>query len=359
METKERIWPDIAIPPGELLAETLETLGMSQAELARRTGRPAQVINEIVQGKKEITPETALQFERVLGTPAHVWVGLESDFRFLKAKLGEEEQLQEEVELAEAFPFKEMAALGWVAGGTKATDCVRELLRFFGVASLKQVVLPGVAWRRAKMKPSRHTLAAWLRQGERQAQQIQVPDYDAEALRSLLDRLRTLTLDVENFGDRLRRWLHECGVAVVFVHELKHTGAHGVTRWLGKHPVMQLSIFYRWYDIFWFTVFHEIGHILRHGREMFIELEGGAANDEAEEDADRFAADCLIPPREYSRFLERARRPLSEHAVRTFADRVGVHPSIVVGRLQHEGQLPRTHLNPLRPRLRWSQPEER
>src|SRR5207245_10980711 len=112
METKERIWPDIAIPPGEFLAETLEAMGMSQAELARRTGRPAQAINEIVQGKKEITPETALQFERVLGTPAHVWVGLEADYRFVKARLDEERQLEAEANLAADFPIRERAAVG-------------------------------------------------------------------------------------------------------------------------------------------------------------------------------------------------------------------------------------------------------
>lgn len=326
---------------------------MSQAELARRMGRPAQAINEMVQGKKEITPETALQFERVLGTPAHVWVGLESDYRFLKAKLDEEETLQAEVALAEKYPFAEMVALKWVPAVTKATDRVRELLRFFGVASLRQVALPGVAWRRAKVPPSPHALAAWLREGERQAQRVDVPDYDAQALAALVGRLRTLTLDVESFGDRLRRWLHDCGVAVVFVQELKHTGAHGVTRWIGKRPVMQLSIFYRWYDIFWFTVFHEIAHILRHGREMFIELQGGAANGEAEDDANQFAANSLIPLREYARFVEQARPRFSEHAVRAFADRVGVHASIVVGRLQHDKRLPRTHLNGLRPRLQW------
>src|SRR6266849_5898152 len=164
METRERIWPDIAIPPGELLAETLEALGMSQADLARRTGRPPQAINEIVQGKKEITPETALQFERVLGTPAHVWVGLEADYRFIKARLEEERCLEAEAGLAAEFPFREMAALGWVQSATKTADRVRELLRFFGVASLNHVQLPAAVWRRAKVTASRHALAAWLRQ---------------------------------------------------------------------------------------------------------------------------------------------------------------------------------------------------
>jgi len=278
---------------------------------------------------------------------------LEADYRFIKARLEEERWLEAEAGLAAEFPFGEMAGFGWVQCATKTPDRVRELLRFFGVASLKHVQLPKAVWRRAKVTASRHALAAWLRQGEREAQRVHVADYDADALHGLLGRLRGLTLDEEAFADRLRKWLADCGVIVVFVKELKRTGAHGATRWLGKHPVMQLSIYYRWLDIFWFTVFHEIAHILRHGREMFIEYDGGATNPAAEEEADRFAADRLIPSGDLSRFLSTAHGPLSESAVRAFADRAGVHPAVVVGRLQHAKRLPPSQLNGLRPRLEW------
>jgi HTH-type transcriptional regulator/antitoxin HigA len=87
MATSARAWPDIAIPPGELLAETLEALGLTQADLARRAGRPAQAINEIIRGTAEITPETARQLEGALGVPAHVWTRLEGDYRHNQARL--------------------------------------------------------------------------------------------------------------------------------------------------------------------------------------------------------------------------------------------------------------------------------
>lgn len=104
MATSARSWPDIAIPPGELLAETLETLGLSQAELARRTRRPAQAINEIIRGTKEVTPETALQFERVLGVPAHVWTRLEADYRHTRARLEDQARLKSERRWRPAIP---------------------------------------------------------------------------------------------------------------------------------------------------------------------------------------------------------------------------------------------------------------
>ena len=77
---------DAAIPPGEFLQEHLNELGMSQAELARRLGRPRQVVNEIIRGKKAITAETALDLEGVLGTPAHIWLGLEQEYRLVLAR---------------------------------------------------------------------------------------------------------------------------------------------------------------------------------------------------------------------------------------------------------------------------------
>jgi addiction module HigA family antidote len=89
MATNSRVWPDIAIPPGETLAETLGTLRLTQKDLARQMGRPVQAINEIINGKKAITAETALQLEQVLKTPAHVWLNLQAQYDLTKARLAQ------------------------------------------------------------------------------------------------------------------------------------------------------------------------------------------------------------------------------------------------------------------------------
>ena len=175
MMTEERMWPDIAIPPGEALAETLDAMNLSQAELARRAGRPVQAISEIIQGKKEITPETALALERVLGVPAHVWIRLEADYRTVKARLADRERLKDEIPLAKQCPYKDMSRKGWVPAVTDAIEQVQALLRFFGVASLRQIqhIALDTAWHRSQaVESSSCALAAWLRQGELQAQQI-------------------------------------------------------------------------------------------------------------------------------------------------------------------------------------------
>src|SRR5262245_55025434 len=177
MATETRGWADLAISPGELLAETLDAMSLKQAELARRTGRPVQAINEIVKGVKEITPETALQFERVLGVPAHIWTRLEADYRQDLARLHDRKRLEErEVPLARQFPYRAMATHGWVPDIKDWLERTIELLRFFRVSSLAHVQAREVeaAWRRsATIETSREALRAWLMKGERDAEMLQ------------------------------------------------------------------------------------------------------------------------------------------------------------------------------------------
>jgi HTH-type transcriptional regulator/antitoxin HigA len=358
MMTEERIWPDVAIPPGATLAETLENLGISQAELARRAGRPVQAISEIVQGKKEITPETALALERVLGIPAHVWIRLEADYRTVKARLADRERLKDEVSLAEQCPYKDMSKKGWVPVVTDSVERVQALLRFFGVASLRHIqpFTETATWRRSKAGTiSSCALAAWLRQGELQAQQIETAPFDAAGLMELLPTLRSFTREIpEVFQHPLVKTFSQRGVALVFVPELPKTGAHGATRWIGAKAVVQLSLRLRWADIFWFTLFHELAHILKHGRkELFIELDKNQ-EDEQEREADAFATKYLIPELAYKAFVS-GKTVFSAVAVTAFADEIGIHPGVVVGRLQHDKKIPPSHLNSLRVRYEWGE----
>jgi addiction module HigA family antidote len=358
MATSVRAWPDIAIPPGELLAETLETLDLSQAELARRAGRPAQAINEIIRGTKEITPETALQFERVLGVPAHVWTRLEADYRHNKARLEDQARLKHELPLAARYPYPALAAHGWVRKTRDTLEQLEELLRFFGVVSLKQVpTIEAAAFRRSRrVNASPQALAAWLRQGEREGQSIRVARFSAPKVRATLPELRALTrCSPEEFEPRLRRLLSNAGVALVLLPHLSGTGAHGATRWLNPDKALvQMTIRYRWADVFWFSLFHEIGHLLLHDRNSVFIEDKDEEEPHLEQEADRFAADELIPPASFQVFIKRSDRR-TQAAVVEFAQEIGVDPSIVIGRLHHEGHLPHSHLNNLRSRFSWAE----
>jgi len=357
MATEIRAWPDIAIPPGELLAETLESVGMTQAELARRTGRPVQAINEIVHGTKEITPETALQLERVLGVPAHVWVRLEADYRYNVARLQDRKSLENEVPLAEAYPYREMVRCKWVANVQDKVEQVSELLRFFRVSSLRQLETREleVAWRRStKVVIERAALLAWLCQGEREAERLNdvAETFDRDLLKSKLSLFRSLTTQpAVSLGPAMRQHLAECGVALAFVQHLPRTGVHGATQWHSSRVAMQLSVRFKWNDIFWFSFFHELGHLLLHPRRgVFVNPESGDKSRD-EQEADRFAADTLIPPNEFTAKCAHLDATTSAAAIVVCAKEIGIAPGILVGRLQHEKLLPRSHLNHLKQRF--------
>lgn len=360
MVTRADLHSDLPIPPGEYLAEAIQEYGLSQAELARRMGRPPQAINEIIKGEKAITPETALQLEQVIGVPAHIWTGLESEYRLVKARQGEEASVEGEASQVGDYPYAEMARLGWVKAARKASDKVRELRRFFGVASLANIPNVAVyqpAFRQATRRSvSPHALAAWLRQGESLARGVPTEPFDAARLRAALPALRDLTRESpETFLPRLHELLAGCGVVLVLLPHLPRTYANGATFWLAQRKaVVMMSLRGGWADLFWFSLCHELGHILLHDKRLTF-LEDGAANphwQEQENEADAFARDTLIPAADYDAFIRRGQ--FSGAAVREFADRVGIAPGVVAGRLQHEGRLRPDHLNGLRNRYQWA-----
>jgi len=343
-------WPDVAFPPGRLLAGELEARGLSQTDLARRTGRPLQALNEIIKGKKAITPETALELERVLGTPAYVWLNLERDYQYNKTRLEDLARVQAQVEMARKFPYRDMAKLGWVKDTRDWAERVRELLGFFGVARLDVISeVQSVAYRRSRTRDaSPQALAAWLRKGELEAAEVKTQPFDARKLRAALPRLREMTAwPPAKFQQPLCDLCAECGVALVFVPHLPKTHANGAVRWLNKDTVLaQLSVLHKYDDIFWFGLFHELAHALLHGkRDVFVETTGNQRTGK-EREADDFAANTLIPPAQVERL--RGLRAYSAAAVKAFAREIGLAPSVVVGRLQHEKLLPPTHLNGLR-----------
>jgi len=355
----ERIWPDVAIPPGEVLAETLGARSMTQAELARRTGRPVQAVNEIIRGTKAITPETALQLERVLGVPAHVWTRLEADYRFNKARLEDEQRLVGQVDRVRKFPYGAMAKQGWVPVTLSAVERVRNLLSFFGVGALDAVSANyAAAFRRSSAtKGSSEALAAWLRQGQRKAAEVRTASFDREKLEQFVPQLRRMTSeDPGRFEPRLRSGLAAVGVAIVLVPHLPGSGIQGATFWRGASAVVQLTLRYKWQDVFWFTLLHEVGHLLLHERnEVFVDIENGRPRDERETEANDYAANLLIKAEQYEHFVaERSTFP--ETAVRTFAEQQKIPPGIVVGRLCHDGRVPWGHLIHLRRQFQWALP---
>jgi HTH-type transcriptional regulator/antitoxin HigA len=354
--------PDFAVPPGETLQETLDDLGLSQADLAERTGRPKKTVNEIIQGKAAITPETALQFEKVLGVEAGIWLALEQTYRSALARQAERAALAQEVSWLKEVPLNEMIKLKWVPKLSDKVDQLEAVLRYFGVASPKawtQVwtsVQQSIAYRKStKFDSDFAAVATWLRQGELMAVEVKTQPYNPAAFRAVLMQVRRLTT-VNPFVDELKALCAEAGVVVQFVPEIKGLRVSGATRWLAPdRALIQLTLRGRWQDIVWFSFFHEAAHILLHGkRTVFVEPKDKKTQpDEQDElEADRFASDLLIPPDDYKRFLQQGR--FTDAAVKMFAQEIGIAPAIVVGRLQHDNLIGWNHpLTTLKGRYLW------
>ncbi len=354
--------PDTVSPPGETLSEILQERGMKQTEFADRTGRTPKFVNEVIKGKAPITPRVALEFQRVLGIPSSFWNNRQRQYDAFLAVKREAAVHDSNLSWAKNFPYAEMAKRNWVPKTRDKLQKLTNILDFFGVASPS-------AWdkvwgnlkvpyrKSATLAADEFALAAWLQKGELVARTVSCQPFDEGRFREALAGARKLTTTGPDvFVPELVRICAASGVAVAFVPELPRT-ASGATRWLHQNTaLLQLSLKYKTNDHLWFTFFHEAAHILLHQKKaIFLEQSGCSSDQESE--ADRFAADFLIPRRAYDSYLSsRPAGNFSERSVRHFASEQNVHPGIVVGRLQHEGLLRHSHLRELKMPLKWATP---
>lgn len=333
---------------------------MTQRELAARMNRPPQVINEIIGGKKSITSETAIGLETALGISATFWLNLESSFRLTIARNQEREALALYEGVLKEYPISEMIKRGWMQAGRDSASRLKALSGFLGTANPEpSAYQEAVGFRMteaARDKVSVGALAAWLRQGEIVASQVETAQFDASRFERSLSPIRAMTaLDPQDYLPIVVSLCAEAGVAFCLVPELPRSGANGVTRWLNDGKVIiQMSIRGKRADIFWFTFFHEACHVLRHKRQRLIILDGIGDNvetDDIESEANDFAADSLIRLEHWSLFENGS--DFSQQSVTDFADSVGIAPGIVVGRLQKEGLVGFNELNHLRVSYEW------
>jgi HTH-type transcriptional regulator/antitoxin HigA len=351
--------PDYCVRPGEILCEALEERSLSQNELAQRTGRSPKMINEIVQGKAPITSDTALQLERVLGIQAKFWLNLQTNFDAFETKAKERDRLCKSVNWLKSIPIAAMIKNGWISAFGDPVLQLQEVLNFYGIASpelwQEHWLAPKVAYKTSPtFTKDPGATSAWLRRGDILAQKIECAPYDAKAFRAAIIRLRELTLEPQQtFLTDIQTICARCGVAVVFVPCIPKAPVSGAARWLSANKaVIQLSLRHGTDDHFWFTFFHEVAHILLHGkREQFIDNE-----DEFEDlkvsEANAFASDTLMPPQQLQEFV--ASRKFDKKRVTEFANLLGIAPGIVVGKLQRHKLVGFDRLNELKRSVSWT-----
>ena len=353
-------WGGLEVHPGYTLRQEIEARGLTQRGLATRMGRPEQVISDIFNGRKSITASTATELERVLDIPAYFWVDLVRQHDLAIGRIAERKRLQHQTALLKDFRANELMKRGWMPRVNDKAMQVKELCKFLGVASLEvhAATLPASFRITGGERYSDRTLAVWLRRGELLALQAELPAFDPTRFRAILEDIRALTVNTpDDFDDQMMQLCASAGVALVFVQELPKVGANGVTRWLHRgNPMIQLNLKWKWADIFWFTFFHEAGHVLQPKRHDVMHYGKRQSTDTRYEDAaSKFATDILIPPTHWKHICGELIMYNTSQRVRELAHEAGVHPGIVVGRLQHERRIRYSEMNDLRAKFKWSQ----
>lgn len=353
-DTSDLAWypfePDEVPAPGDSLLETLEALEMSQSKLAARTGLTLKHINQIVKGNSAITPATAIAFERATGMPAAFWNTLEADYQDHKVRTEELAALSDQAGWLDRMPLKALRARGHVtATRSDPGRLLQEVLAFFGVGSLD-------AWESAWDQPAAAFLqsgaysidaaavAAWLRLGELAAEEVAkevaFEPFDRAVLRAALPKLRAMTRESPDaFFPELVATCASAGVCLVVVRDVEGTRASGASRFISPtRAVVQLSNRGKRNDKFWFALFHELGHLLLHGKkETFMQFEntkagGTGTQAQIEQEANDFAGRLLIPA-EAEHDLMAIQTPADAVAL---AKQLGIAPAIVAGRYQRE-----------------------
>lgn len=340
-----RFEPDWAVPPGSLIKAEVDALEYSQSDVAARANISTKHFNQLINGHVPLSPEIALSLERVLGISAEIILQMDASWQARKVRRTSVTELAGLDRWFKKFPQKALEDYCIVDSTKSMAERVDELLRFFRVADEKSFdriwLAPQVNYRRSqKFTVDPYASALWRRICEVQAEGLvsNSAEYNSAALRAVAERLPPLSRLEIGRGFRVARdMLSTAGVLLVFVPEIAETRISGATWWLTpSHPVIALSGRYKFIDIFWFTMIHEIAHVLLHPkRATFMHFDRvRTANDDYDKQetvADAFAADIFLSDRQRCELVLLA----TNADLKRFADKTNLSVDVVAGQYAH------------------------
>jgi len=343
--------PAEVFPPGETLRDELDARGWTQDVLADILDRPNAVISRIISGKTQITPETAQGLGEALGTGAQFWMNLESAYRLFLArqKAGSSNTIARKARLYAKAPIRDMIRRNWLEGSQNIEVLEARVCNFLGISSLEAPpTLTVVARKSTRNTEHSKEQIAWMCRVRNIARGVQAAAYKKATLKKSLDEIHALARNVED-ARQIPRYFAELGIRLVIVEHLPRTRIDGACLWLDKRsPVIALSMRYDRIDYFWYTLSHELGHVINgHALSVDSDLVCEAADFEdrpvQEAVADAFACGFLISQDELDSFIQRVRPLYYKDRIEGFAALQKVHPGIVVGQLQHRKEISYSH----------------
>jgi HTH-type transcriptional regulator / antitoxin HigA len=330
--------------PGDTIQETIDTIGMSQAELAERLGRSIPKLNELIKGKAPITIETAKKLEYVLGIDSSLWLNLERHYQDELHDIEQMEDLAKCKDWVNAFPIKFLKETGILPNTTDKTELAEKLLKFFRIATptqwseiyvgsslafkidLKQIVEP-------------EAISVWLRIGELQSEKLDLKPYDKTLIRRRFNDIQKISFNKsENWMALLQNICAECGIALVYTPCISKAPIFGAARWIKNNtlPMIQLTDRGKDYAQFWFIFYHELAHILYHGKkDIFIDkIDQIKSDSEKEAQADDFAQRMLLSDKERNELFQNTQFDAS--VIDKFSMKFKKHPAIIVAQIQRK-----------------------
>ena len=329
--------PARAVSPGRIIQRELDERGWTQNDLADVMGRPSQAISEIINGKKQVTAETALELGEAFGVDAAFWSSLQSSYNLQQARRNlDKHEVARRSRLYTATPMAELIKRGWVAVTRKSPIAEQEaaVCRFLCIPKIGTAPKLAVSFRSSEHRgPEWSAKVAWAKRVEQLAAPAvgKLPAFSAAALRKKIPALLKLS-ETEEGVALVPAFLAKLGIGFIILPHLPKTYLDGAILPVEGHPVVALSLRYDRIDNFWFTLLHELAHCLE-GHYVFIEQNG-----EDEDHADQQAAEWLVPEAELKAFLKKAGARITSAEIATFAKQLGRHPGIVVGQLQKRSE---------------------
>lgn len=332
-------------PPGERIRHFLKEKNWTQDDLSQILDKPRPTVVNIINGKIAITPETAIALGEAFKTGAEFWTRLEADYRLSLASAHGIEAVSQRVRLFDAAPVKEMERRGWIKPAEGTNQLEQELCRFFEVASIDEEPQIMVATKRVlSSEPLTPSQRAWCFRARQLARTVHVEKFKPELLPQCEARLRELAAFPDE-GKNVARVLSGFGIRFVVIEPLVGSRIDGAAFWLSvNEPVIALAIRFDRIGSFWFTLAHEFAHIKNGDASVDAELVGESAlpteaKPDIERRADDQAANMLIPSDKLQSFVTRVGPLYSKSRINQFAHIMKIHPGIVVGQLQHRGEI--------------------
>jgi len=327
----------------------LDARGWTQKDLAEIMERPAQAVSEIVRGHKQITPETALQLAAAFGTSPELWINLEANYRLYQARKEQhnEAEIARRSRLYTLAPIPELVKRGWIRATDSVEELEREICAFLKIDSPDQQPRLAASFRHTQaQEPEFRALVAWVRRVEQLASAQNVGEFDRVQVRAALPDLLACAAEAEHVA-QVPALLLSLGIHFVVVPHLLHTYLDGAAFIFEGHPVTALTLRYDRIDSFWFTLLHELAHIVAGHEGLYLDNLDERNGSDVEDEANQLAQDWLIEPEAFAEFAAATRPRFSRAKIIAFAQSQKRHPGIVLGPLHYEGVVPYKNLRTL------------